>query len=102
MLRSAVLVGWAIHSTFLIQLALNLSPMHRSTAVSFILSGFALLGIVTNKPRLTLIGSGVTATLAAVSLVEILLGAPLGVAPATAICFLVLSTGFVLTETSWL
>ncbi len=102
LLGSAVLVGWAIHSAFLIQFALNLSPMHRSTAASFILSGFALLGIVTGKPRLTWIGSGVTATLAAVSLVEILLGAPLGVAPATAICFLVLSTGFVLTQTNLL
>ncbi len=102
LLGSAVLVGWAIHSTLLVQLALNLSPVHPSTAVNFILSGVALLGIVTSKPRLSWIGSGVTATLAAISLVEILLGAQVGIAPATAICFLVLSIGFVLTQTSLL
>ena len=38
--------------------------MQRNTAVSFILSGLALLGIVIgNRPRLTLIGSAITAAL---------------------------------------
>src|SRR5580658_563558 len=74
LLGSTVLVGWAIHSTFLIQLAPSLAPMQRSTAIGFILSGLALLGIVTSKPRFTFVGSGVAATLAVVSLLEYLFG----------------------------
>ncbi len=121
LLGSVVLVGWAVHSTFLIQVAPNLAPMQRNTAVSLALSGLALLGIVMRRPRLTFIGSGITATLAVVSLLEYLFGANfvidelLGVAyitsqtsdsgrlsPTTALCLIVLATGFVLTQTSLL
>jgi signal transduction histidine kinase len=86
LLGAVVLVGWA--------------PIQRGTAVSFILIGLALLGMVNNRPRLTFIGCGATAILAAVSLLEYVFGARLGIAPATPICFLVLATGLVLAETS--
>jgi signal transduction histidine kinase len=73
--------------------------MQRNSAVGFILIGVALLGIVLNTPRLTpwltWIGSGITATLAVASL--------LGygrMSPVTAMCFLVLTAGFVLGQAS--
>jgi signal transduction histidine kinase len=87
LLGSAVLVGWA--------------PIQGSAAVSFVLSGLALLGIVTSKPRLTLIGSGTTISLAAIALLAYVVGARPRIAPATSICFLVLATGFVLAQKSW-
>jgi signal transduction histidine kinase len=114
LLGSAVLVGWVVHSTFLIQVSTNLPPMQRNTAVSFVLVGLALLGMVLAKPRLTFVISAVTASLAAASLVEYLLHANFGIdellgtgyittltsdpgrmSPATAICFLVLCVSFV-------
>jgi PAS domain S-box-containing protein len=91
LLGSAVLLGWAVH---------DLPPMQRATAVSFALSGLALLGIAMGRPRLTFFGSAVTATLAAVALLEYLLGDRLPMAPATALCFIVLATGFVLAQAS--
>ncbi len=121
LLGSVVLVGWAVHSTFLIQVAPNLAPMERNTAASLVLSGLALLGIVKSSPRLTFIGSGITATVAIASLLESLFHANVGIdeflgaayvttqasdpgrmSPATAFCFLVLATAFVLTHTGLL
>ncbi len=118
LLGSAVLVGWAIHSTFLIQIAPNLAPMQRNTAASFILVGFAFLGIVLSRPRLTFICAAATATLASASILEYLFGANFGIdqllgaayittktsspgrmSPTTALCFLVLAAGFVLSQT---
>src|ERR1700733_8453092 len=84
LLGFVVLVGWAIHSTFLIQTAPDLPPMAPNTAVSFALSGLALFGIATGRPRFTFIGSALTAILAATSLT--VLG---GTSPATALCFVV-------------
>ena len=52
-----VLGGWAFHSLFLIQIAPNLAPMQRNTAMSFALSGLALLGGVINRPRRTFVFS---------------------------------------------
>jgi PAS domain S-box-containing protein len=98
LLGAAVLVGWAVHSTFLIQVAPDLPPMQRPTAVSFALSGLALLGIVMRRPRFTFFGSAITATLAAVSLLEYPFGDALRMAPATALCFIVLATAFVLAQ----
>jgi PAS domain S-box-containing protein len=89
LLGSVVLLGWAVHA---------LAPLQRITAVSFALSGLALLGIAMSRPRLTLFGSAITATLAAVALLEYLLGGKSPTAPATALCFLVLATGFVLAQ----
>jgi signal transduction histidine kinase len=98
----AVLVGWTVHSTFLIQFAPSLAPMQPITAITFVLSGLALLGMVTSKPRLILIGSGTTVSLAAVALLAYLVGATPKIAPATSICFLLLATAFLLAQTSWL
>ncbi len=118
LLGSVVLVGWAVHSTVLVQIAPNMAPMQRNAAVSFVLSGLALLGIVKSKPRLTFVGGAVTASLAAVTLLEYLFRANFGIdellgvsyittqtsqpgrmSPTTAFCFLVLAAGFVLAQT---
>ena len=114
LLGSAVLVGWVVHSAFLIQVSPNLPPMQRNTAASFVLAGLALLGTALAKPRVTFVTSAVTASLSAASLLEYLLHANFGIdellgagyvttltsdpgrmSPATAICFLVLSASFV-------
>jgi two-component system, sensor histidine kinase and response regulator len=112
-----VLGGWAFHSLFLIQIAPNLAPMQRNTAMSFALSGLALLGGVINRPRRTFVFSGITALIAAGSLLEYLFHANFGIdeilgvayvttqssqpgrmAVATAFCFLMLATAFVLAQ----
>jgi signal transduction histidine kinase/ActR/RegA family two-component response regulator len=119
LLGSLVLVGWAAHSTILVQVAPSLAPMQRNTALGFILTGLALLGIVMDKPRLTLIGSAVTATFAAATLLEFLFRANFGIdellgvayirnqvtdpgrmAPTTALCFIILAAFFMLAQTS--
>ena len=97
LLGSVVLAGWAVHSTFLIQLAPDLPPMQGDTAVSFVLSGLALLGIVMHRPRFTFAGSAITAALAAASLLGI---GEFAMPPAAALCFIVLATGFVLAQIS--
>ena len=118
LLGSVVLLGWTVHSTFLIQVAPNLAPMQRNTALSFALTGLALLGIVWSKPRLTFIGCALTATFAVVTLLEFLLHTSLGIdellgvtyiatrasgpgrmAPTTAVCFILLAGCFVLAQT---
>jgi PAS domain S-box-containing protein len=97
LLGSVVLAGWAVHSTFLIQVEPDLPPMQRDTAVSFVLSGLALVGIVMHRPGFIFAGSAVTATLAAASLLGI---DELAMPPAAALCFIVLATGFVLAQIS--
>jgi len=118
LLGSVVLVGWAIHSPFLIRLASNLSSMARNTAVCFIVSGLALVGIATVRARLAFIGSGFAAAVAAATLLEDLFRINFGIdellgswyinpptsypgrmSPATALCFIVLAGGVVLTQT---
>jgi two-component system, sensor histidine kinase and response regulator len=119
LLGAMALVGWAIHAPLLVQVAPDLAPMQRNTALSFILIGLALLGIVWDKAKFTFIGSAVTATFAAASLLEYLAGSNFGVdeilgagyittqtsnpgrmSPTTALCFLALAAGFVLAQTS--
>jgi signal transduction histidine kinase len=112
-----VLLGWAIHSALLVQVAPDLAPMQRNTALNFVLIGIALLGIVWNKPKFTFICSAITGALATASLLEYLLRANFGLdeilgtgyittqtsspgrmSPATGLCFLVLAAGFVLAQ----
>jgi signal transduction histidine kinase len=116
-LGSAVLLGWALHSGFLIQIAPNLPSMQRNTALSFALIGSALLGIVLSRPRIMFLGSSATAILAVASLLEYVLHANFGIdellgvayitthafppgrmSPVTAVCFIVLAGGFVLAQ----
>ncbi len=92
LLGLAVLLGWAFHSSLLIQIGPHLPPMPFSTAVCFILIGFALLGIVLSRPRLTWIDSVLAATLAAVSLFDN------RTSPAVALCFLTLAAGLALAQ----
>jgi two-component system, sensor histidine kinase and response regulator len=117
LLGLAVLLGWTLHSGFLIQVAPDLPPMQRNTAAGFILAGMGLLGIVLAKPRLIFIASAVTASLAVASLLEYLFHSNLGIdqllgsgyittltsdpgrmSPATALCFLALAASFALAQ----
>jgi hypothetical protein len=102
LLGSVVLVGWAVHSAVLIQVAPDLAPMQRDAAVGFALSGLALVGIVMSRPRFTFIGSAIPATLAAAALLEYLFHTSDAgrMSPATALCFIVLAAGFVLAQIS--
>ncbi len=121
LLGAAVLVGWAIDATFLIQVAPSLPPTQRNTAVSLALSGLALLGIVMNRARLMFVASGIVATFASASLLEYLFHVNFGIdellgvafvtthssypgrmAPATTFCFLLMAAGLVLAHTRFL
>jgi signal transduction histidine kinase/ActR/RegA family two-component response regulator len=116
LLGFAVLVGWATHSLFLVQIAPSLAPMQRNTAASFILAGIALLGVVLNKSRLTLVCSVITAPLAAATFLEFILHTNFGIdellgvtyittratgrmAPTTALCFILLAGCLTLAQT---
>jgi len=118
LLGVVVLTAWAIHARLLIQVTPDLAPMQRNTAVTFALIGLALLGIVLRKRRLTLMGSIITGAIAAASLLEYLLGVSFGIdellgsayitsqtsdpgrmSPTTALCFIVMATGFALAQT---
>ncbi len=92
LLGSLVLLGWAIHSPFLIQVLPNLAPMQRNTALNFILSGIALLEIVIAKPRLILIGSAITAALSAGSILEYLFHVNLGIDELLGVAFITTHT----------
>jgi signal transduction histidine kinase len=113
LLGLAVIGGWAIHSGFLIQLAPNLAPMQRNTALSLILGGLALFGVVMKRSRLVFLGSILTATVAAGTLIEYAAGVNLRIdqllgqayiitltphagrmPPMTAICLFALAIGF--------
>jgi signal transduction histidine kinase len=115
MLGLAVLLGWTIHSTLLVQAGTGLAPMQRNAAASFVLTGLALIGIAAHRPKLTLIGAGVTAALAVATLAEYLFHASLGIdeilgaawivthrsepgrmSPVTAACFIVLAASLLL------
>ncbi len=119
LLGSVVLLGWAFHSDLLIQVAPNLAPMQRNTAVNFILSGIALLGIVMGHSRLTLASSAIAATLSASSLLEYLFHVNFGIdellgvafitthtpahgrmSPITALCFVIFAVGAALSQAS--
>jgi len=114
----AVLGGWAFHSTFLIQIAPDLAPMQRNTAMCFALTGLALLGVVADRPWRAIFFSAISAIFAGGSLLEYLFGADLGIdqllgaayvttrtsepgrmAPATAVCFVLLAIALVLAQT---
>jgi len=118
LLGLAVSGGWAFHSTFLIQIAPNLAPMQRNTAMCFALTGLALLGLVADRPGRTILFSALSAIFAGGSLLEYLFSADFGIdqllgiayittqtsepgrmAPATAVCFLLLAIAFVWAQT---
>lgn len=118
LLGLVVLVGWAVHSAAIVQIAPGLAPMQRNTAVGFILSGLALLGILENRPRLTFTCSAIMAALTVLTLLEYLFAVNFGIdellgvayiathtsqpgrmSPSTALGFLTLASGFVLAQT---
>ena len=118
LLGLAVSGGWAFHSTFLIQIAPNLAPMQRNTAMCFALTGLALLGLVADRPGRTILFSALSAIFAGGSLLEYMFSADFGIdqllgiayittqtsepgrmAPATAVCFLLLAIAFVWAQT---
>jgi len=117
LLGLAVLLGWAIHSTVLIQVIPDFAPMQRNTALGFIFTGAALLATVFNRPGLILMPCLGAAALAALSLLEDgfrlnfgidqLLGAayvitkaphPGRMSPTTALCFLAAAVALILAQ----
>ncbi len=93
--------------------------MQRNTALNFILSGIALLGIVIGKPRLTILGSAITFALSVGSILEYLFHASFGIdellgvafittqtpepgrmSPTTALCFTIFAAVTMLSQTS--
>jgi signal transduction histidine kinase len=92
LLGSVVLLGWTIHLPVLIQIVSSLAPMQRNTALSFILSGVALLGIVAGKPPLALVGSAITAAVATGSILEYLLHANFGIDQLLGVAFITTQT----------
>jgi signal transduction histidine kinase len=118
MLGLVVLGGWALHSTFFIQISPDLAPMQRNTAMCFALTGLALLGVVAGLPGRTIFLSAISAVFAGGSLLEYLFSADFGIdqllgtayvttqtsepgrmAPVTAICFVLLAIALVLAQT---
>jgi len=119
LLGSAVLIGWAIHSPLLIQIAPGLDPAQRTTALGFALCGIALLGIVSRRLRITLTSSALTAALSIASILEHLFHASFGIdeflgavfmitrtsensrmSSLTALCLVVFAAGVVLSQTN--
>ena len=117
LLGSVVLLGWAIHSSVLIQVAPYLAPMQRNSAASFVAIGLALVGVATNRPRFAFIGSAIAASFAGAAILEYLIRANVGVdellgvgyittltsspgrmSPITALCFILLACGFTLAQ----
>lgn len=99
LLGSVVLLGWAVHSAFLVQVRSDLPAMERITAVSLALSGVGLLGIVTGRQPFTFIGSAISASFAAASLLGSWFPQFAGqMPPATALCFILLAAVFALSH----
>ncbi len=101
LLGSAVLMRWAVNSTLFTQVAPNLSPMHATTAVCFVLTAIALWGVIVNRPLVTIIAATATAIVAGLSLLENLGAAQeslIHVSPTTGLCFVVLATAFALSR----
>lgn len=83
-----MLLGWVVHSPVLVQLAPNLLPMKPDAAAGFVVAGIALLAVLLNRSRITIIACAILATLAVASYSN----------PVTAIGFLALAVGFVWAE----
>ena len=94
LLGSIVLAGWAIHSTFLIQVAPNFAPMQPNTAISFLLSGIALIGMAIGRPRLAVMASAITASLSLASLLEYLFHTNFGIDEILGVSFLTTLTPY--------
>ena len=108
MLGSVVIVSWASRSTPLIQIGPYLASVHGDTAINFVFTGFAVLGMVTSRRRLTWLCSGIVGIVAGLSLLEYLLGASFAVgqlelsteSPGTAVCFGLFAAGLALAHTN--
>ncbi len=112
------LLGWAVHSSLLVQVFPHLAPMQRNTALNMVFGGFALMGIIAARPKLVFHCCGVLGVVAGASFLEYVLGINFGIdqllgpgavntelanpgrmSPVTAVCFLVLATVLVLSQT---
>jgi PAS domain S-box-containing protein len=78
-LAVAVLIGWQIHSRSLIQVIPTLAPMYRMTAVSFLLSGIALLFLNAGRKRAVVICASITLLLVMLVCLEYATGADFGI-----------------------
>jgi signal transduction histidine kinase len=113
LLGPIVVIGWAVHSGFIVRISPKLPPMQPTTAISFTLAGLGLLGFLLSKPRWVYTTSAVIAALAAISILDYvfqlrmsldqLLGAPPGrMSPVAGTCLLALAIGFTWAQTALL
>ena len=72
-----VLVGWAVHSTFLIQIAPQLPPMQRNAAVGIALAGVAILALLQKRRGVVYACSAVLCAIGSLTLLEYALSADL-------------------------
>ena len=113
-----VLLGWATHSIFLIQVAPHLAPMQLNTAINFVLIGIAVLALLGRRPWLTFLAVAIAGTLAGLSVLEYLAHAdfridqlfgvgyvtehvsqPGRMSPISAICFVLLAAALAIAQT---
>src|SRR5215472_573285 len=78
-LAVAVLIGWLIHSRVIVQVMPALAPMTRMSALSFLLSGIALLLLNAGHARVAAFCARVTLLLAILVCLEYALGANFGI-----------------------
>src|SRR6476620_12484604 len=76
---AAVLIAWQVHFIPLIQIFPTLAPMQRMTALSFLLSGSALILAGTGRKLATLVLALVVCILAVAVCLEYALGADFGI-----------------------
>ncbi|HEY6306844.1 MAG TPA: PAS domain S-box protein [Candidatus Angelobacter sp.] len=78
-LGAVVLVGWHVHWTLLIQVFPALAPMHHTTALSFLLSGIALVLAASGRRRAAAICAALPLLLAATICLEYAAHADFGI-----------------------
>ena len=111
LLGLVVLIGWYTHNVTLVQVLPAFVPMQYNTALGFLLCGLGLALYVLGKPGVAMVCGGVATALGALTLVEYVFGADLGIdqllmehyitvetshpgrmAPNTALCFALVGT----------
>lgn len=112
-----VMIGWFSHHFALIQINESFAPMQYNTALGFVVTGLALLALARSYFRVAVGLATFVLTLAFFTLLEYLLGADFGIdqvlmesyvlvgtsspgrmAPNTALCFMIVGAGVILSE----
>src|SRR5262245_52217965 len=70
LIGAAVLIGWTIHIPLLVQGIGYLASVQRNTALCFVLSGLALLGLALHRSRITNVCAAIGVTISGLTLLE--------------------------------